>query len=188
MLKTLLNRQSIRPKYLTSPAPNKEALERAAAAAASAPSHGGLRPYRFVSVSQEQRELLADLFETASRSQGADEAKVEKTRSKALKGPGLVAFLIDIDPESKISETEQLLTAGAALENFMLALDAQGYGGIILSGSVLHDTSVQKAFTRKATEKVVAWVTMGTPVENARQERPQPETLPISDWSPSVSV
>lgn len=182
MLKTLLNRQSIRPKYLTSPAPNKEVLERAAAAAASAPSHGGLRPYRFVSVSQEQRELLADLFEAASRNQGADEAKVEKARSKALKGPGLVAFLIDIDPESKISETEQLLTAGAALENFMLALDAQGYGGIILSGSVLQDSAVQKAFTSKVTEKVVAWITMGTPMEGIKNERTIPDVLPISVW------
>ena len=181
-LSFIASRQSVRPKYLQEPAPDAEALEKAALATLSAPSHANLVPWRLVCVDQTKREHLADLFEAAARNLGADDEKAQRARSKALKGPGLVAFVLCIDKTSEVSELEQTLTAGAAMENFMLALNALGYGGIVLSGSVLNDAALQAAFCRQEGEKLVAWITVGTPVEGAFKGRAPAENLPLSAW------
>ncbi len=181
-LSLITSRQSVRPKYLAAPAPDAQALEKAVQAACSAPSHDGLLPWRFVSVAEEKRQALADLFEAAARNLGGDDDKAQRARSKALKGPGLVAFVVCIDKASEVSELEQTLTAGAALGNFMLALNAMGFGGIVLSGSVLKDAALQSAFCQKEGEQLVAWVTVGTPVEGAFKGRAPVESLPLTSW------
>lgn len=181
-LTMIASRQSVRPKYLADPAPDAEVLQKAVEAACSAPDHGCLKPWRFVAVSEDKRAALGELFEAAARRLGGDDEKAAKAKSKAVKGPGLVAFVVCIDPESKIPTLEQTLTAGAALENFLLALNAQGFGGIVLSGSVLKDEEVQKAFCKRPGETLAAWVTVGTPVEGAFKGRTPIEELPLSNW------
>lgn len=172
-------RRSTRPKYLAEPAPGADDLKQAVRAACSAPDHGSLRPWRFVSVAQDRRPALADLFEAAARRLGADDERALRTRSKALKGPGLVAFVVCL--KDGIAADDQMLTAGAALENFLLALEAMGYGGIVLSGSVLEDAQLQANFCKAPGEKLVCWITVGT-LTKAHEARPEPETLPLSDW------
>jgi len=182
LLHALLTRRSVKPKHLTTPAPTADVLATAARATLRAPDHDGLTPYRFVAVREEDREKLADLFEAAARAKTDDEEKIAKTRSKAMKGPAIVAFVISPKTESPVSETEQLLTAGAALEQFLLALKAQGFGGIVLSGSALVDAGVQAAFVKAPGEKLVAWITCGTP--DADAESPSEETRdgPLTQW------
>ena len=182
LLTAITARQSVRPKYLTTPAPDAQALSLAVQAACSAPSHECLQSWRFVSINETQRETLADLFEKAARNLGGDDEKAQRARSKALKGPGLVAFILCIDRQSKVPELEQTLTAGAALENFMLSLNALGYAGIVLSGSVLKDKELQNAFCKKDGEELVCWITVGTPVEGAFKGRQAVENLPLSAW------
>lgn len=182
LLNLITARQSVRPKYLTSPAPDTLALSSAVRAACSAPSHDALLPWRFVCIEENKRSALADLFEKAARNLGGDDQKALKARSKALKGPGLVAFVLRIDRQSTVPELEQMLTAGAALENFMLALNALGYAGIILSGSVLKDKELQKAFCKNDGEELVCWITVGTPVDGAFKGRETLENIPLSAW------
>lgn len=147
LMDTLLSRRSLKPKYLTTPTPTLEVLAHAARAALRAPDHDSLTPYRFVAIREEDREKLADLFEAAARQKTTDEEKLAKARSKAKKGPQLVAFIFSPKKEQDdVSETEQLITAGAALEQFLLALKAQGFAAIVLSGSALNAPEVQAAF------------------------------------------
>lgn len=184
ILETLQTRRSYKPKYLSNPTPSWEQLEEAARAALRAPDHGALTPYRFVVVPQESREHLADLFEHAAIRLGYDDAKVQRTRSKATKGPMLVAFITCIDPHHQIPAYEQELTAGAAMAHFLLALDAQGFGAITLSGSILEDPQLQSAFCANSTESLAGWFTIGTPdptVEKPKEARP----VPLSLWVPN---
>lgn len=148
----IASRRSLKPKLLTEPSPTDAQFARAAQAAMRAPDHGSLVPYRFVRVESEDRGRLADVFEAAAKRQGADADKQARSRSKALKGPSLVGFVFSPDTECGISLDEQFLTAGAALDQFMLALSALGFGGIVLSGSVLADDGVQAFFCRKPGE------------------------------------
>lgn len=67
-------RYSVGPKYLTLPAPSRAQLEAAVALALRSPDHRGLRPFRFVRVTDDQRDRLGGLFaaDAARRGHGAD--------------------------------------------------------------------------------------------------------------------
>lgn len=184
LMDTLLSRRSLKPKYLTTPTPTLEVLAHAARAALRAPDHDSLTPYRFVAIREEDRERLADLFEAAARQKTTDEEKLAKARSKAKKGPQLVAFIFSPKKEQDdVSETEQLITAGAALEQFLLALKAQGFAAIVLSGSALNAPEVQAAFIQSPSERVLAWITCGTAKKDAPQAEKETRDGPLSVWN-----
>ena len=133
VLNALLTRRSLKPKYLTLPFPTKDQIETAARAALRAPVHGDDFPCRFVVIPDIKRDKLAELFRSAAAMQGADQEKQERAASKAFKGPLLVAFVVNVSANG--NTTESLISAGAALEQFLLALKVQGLGAITLSGS-----------------------------------------------------
>lgn len=181
LLNALLTRHSVRPKYLAAPAPSVEVLTNCAKAALRAPDHGLLSPCRFVWIAQDKRERVAELFAAAATRQGSTPERVERTRSKALKGAGMVAFITRIRKDVPISPDEQLLTAGAALDQFLLALDAQGFGGIILSGRMLEDKELQAQFTQGSEEKMIGWIIVGTPQPGFTPD-PDTRAIPLSVW------
>lgn len=179
VLNALLTRRSLKPKYLTLPFPTKDQIETAARAALRAPVHGDDFPCRFVVIPDIKRDKLAELFRSAAAMQGADQEKQERTASKAFKGPLLVAFVVNVSANG--NTTESLISAGAALEQFLLALKVQGFGAITLSGSVLESPVLQAAFCKAPTEKLVAWITIGTPAEGVTFA-PETGEAPLSVW------
>lgn len=181
LLQAVLQRHSVRPKYLAAPAPSLEVLTNCAKAALRAPDHGLLSPCRFVWIPEEKRAAVGELFAAAAQRQGSTPERVERARSKALKGAGMVACIARIQKDVPIPEEEQLLTAGAALDQFLLALDAQGFGGIILSGRMLQDRELQTHFAKTDQEKMIGWIIVGTPQPGFT---PDPDTrdVPLSVW------
>ena len=101
-----------------------------------APDHGGLIPWRLIQFSDGQRESLATLFEQEKRRRNpsASESDLARAREHATRVPTVVAFVIAPIGDSQVPDHEQLLSAGAALGNFLFAAHALGYGAIILSG------------------------------------------------------
>ena len=112
--------------------------------------HGDDFPCRFVVIPDIKRDKLAELFRSAAAMQGADQEKQERAASKAFKGPLLVAFVVNVSANG--NTTESLISAGAALEQFLLALKVQGFGAITLSGSVLESLVLQAAFCKALRE------------------------------------
>ena len=175
----LLTRRSLKPKYLTAPAPTAEELALCARAALRAPVHGGDFPCRFVLVPEERRGELSELMRRASALAGGDEAAQERAASKAFKGPQIVAFVVD---ETAGETSEALLSAGAALDQFLLALQAMGYRAITLSGKVLKSEELQKAFCTKPGERLAGWLSVGTPAEGVEFEA-ETRDGPLSGWA-----
>ncbi len=163
LLTALLTRRSVKPKLLTAPAPSVDDLKLAARAALRAPVHHTGFACRFVLVEEAMRKTLAELLRAAALRSGADAEKAEHAASKAFKGPQIVAFVANC-PEGA-DDVESLVSAGAALEQFLLALKAMGYGAIALSGSLFQDAALQQAFCKAPGEKLVCWLTTGTPAE-----------------------
>ena len=85
--------------------------------------------------------------------------------------------------QDDVSETEQLITAGAALEQFLLALKAQGFASIVLSGLALKAPEVQAAFIQSPSEQVLAWITCGTAKEDTPQAEKETRDGPLSVWN-----
>ena len=94
----------------------------------------------------------------------------------------LIAFVARTPEDPEVSREEMLLTAGASLGQFMQALALEGFGGIVLSGSVLEDEALQKAFCSSPCEKVLAWITVGTPAQDAPTPEAETRRPPISVW------
>lgn len=179
----LARRTSIKPKYLTTPAPSMQTLEHIAQAAMRVPDHNRLVPYRYVVIDEAAREVLGQRFEEAARRRGADDEKAARARSKAKKGPMLIAFVARTPEDPEVSREEMLLTAGASLGQFMQALALEGFGGIVLSGSVLEDEMLQKSFCSDPSEKVLAWITVGTPAQDAPRGEAESREPPLSVWT-----
>ncbi len=174
---SIASRKSVNPKHQVPPAPTMDVLKRAASAAASAPCHADAFPVRFVAV--ESRERLADLFEAALPAD-ADEEKRAKARSKAMKAPMQIAvvskrFRFDVD---RRAETENAITTGAALANFLNVLHWAGYAAKVVSGRELPLVSSLCG----ESEELIAFILCGTSdeaLDKASGQHPERELLQV---------
>ena len=181
ILDALLTRRSLKPKLLQAPAPDMQTLQLCARTALRAPNHGNLPVCRFILIDEASREKLGELFRAASLRSGADEEKAARRASKALKGPMLVGFIIRRFDGAEAPLDEQLITAGAALENFLLALQACGFGAIVLSDSCREDPELKSALGIDPDETLCGWITIGTPASDG-QPVPESRPEPLSVW------
>ncbi|MEX0583738.1 MAG: nitroreductase [Sneathiella sp.] len=149
---------------LTMPAPGTEDLNVMMKAAIRAPDHCRLRPWRFLVVEGAAREKLGDIFMDAlkSRDPEAKEAMLEKERSKPLRAPMIVIVIAKVEEHPKVPVVEQILSAGAAAQNIMLAAHALGYGGIWRSGKPCFDPNVKQALGASEADQIVGFLYLGT--------------------------
>jgi nitroreductase len=163
LLEHLAQRFSVGPKHLTLPAPDASALQRAARVALRAPDHGHLQPFRFVQVEDAQRSDLASLFAQDAARRGHGAAEVERARERAYNGPALLAVVGHVRANAPdVPESEQWISIGAGLMNFLNALHLMGFGAKVLSGASVRDEVIRSAFCEPG-ETLVAWLLAGTP-------------------------
>jgi nitroreductase len=180
----LARRFSVGSKHLGLPAPSEAQWTEAAVLALRAPDHGGLRPFRFVIVGDEQRALLAELFAQDAERRGRQTGDVAKARARAHLGPGLVALVGRVrEGMADVPVTEQWVCIGAALMNFLNALHLMGFGAKALSGASVRDPAIRAAFGRP-DETLVAWVVAGTPQRSAHPKGEDDVAAAISRWRP----
>jgi nitroreductase len=184
----LLGRCSVGPKYLGGPAPDEAMLHRMVAAALRAPDHGGLVPFRFVTVASEAERLrLAGLYERAALAAGKDAEGVARERERAQEPPLLVAVIARIDEDHPVAPPhEQWMAVGGAVANFLNAAHMLGYGGKMVSGAKARDPDVAAAFCGPG-ETLVGWIVLGTPRRTMRPKpgKPEPGAL-IGPWLPGA--
>jgi nitroreductase len=110
-------------KVLKEPAPAGAALETILESASRAPDHGRLRPWRFILIESAQRGALGDLLADQMRRSkpGSTLETLERERQKAFRAPLVIVVAAIPNPEAKIPAIEQVLAAGAAAQNIMLA-------------------------------------------------------------------
>jgi nitroreductase len=182
-LELLLNRESA--LKLESPGPTNAELEVMFRSALRAPDHGRLRPWQFVVITEQKREafgvLLADSM--ARRNPRAPAEELARERGKAMRAPVIVVAAARVTKEHKIPEMEQLISAGAAAENLVLAANALGYGAMWKTGAPAYDTSVKEALGIAQDHAVVGFLYLGKQVGGGIQvPRPVPENH-VSVWA-----
>jgi nitroreductase len=172
---------------LTEPAPDADSLRIAFEAAARAPDHATLRPWRMHIIRGAARErfgaLLADVTKRDNPSASDDD--LEHAARKALRAPMIIVVSAVVKPSPKAPPVEQLLAAGAAAHSVLMALQARGFAGIWRTGGAAYDGVVKKAFGLSAEDAIVGFLYVGTakqaPPEMAR---PKPADF-VSEWSGS---
>jgi nitroreductase len=144
-------------------APTKEHLAAALEAAVRAPDHGRLRPWRFMLIEGDQRQQFGNLLAASAlrRAPGLSEGDLQRERGKAMRAPLIIVVACRIVPGTKVPAIEQLLAAGAATQNLLLALHAFGYAAAWKTGEAAYDTEVKKHLGLAADDHIVGFVYTG---------------------------
>jgi nitroreductase len=166
------SRQTILPKRLVAPGPNASQLNMILGAAASAPDHGQLLPWRFIIVPADARGLLAEQFAKAllDRDAGALPDQVEQAREKAYRSPLLMLAAVNGacgDPDVDLNE--RVVSAGSAIQNMLLMATAQGFGSALTSGKALKSIGLRKLFQLDAQDQALCFISVGTVVSRKAQ-------------------
>ncbi|OLT21151.1 hypothetical protein BJF78_08700 [Pseudonocardia sp. CNS-139] len=179
-LLALLHDRRSRPA-LAAPAPDAAQLAEILRAAATAPDHGRLRPWRFVVVDEGARSGLGDAFAAAhaDRDPTVTPADLERTRGKAHRAPMIVVVVSTPHPHPKIAMWEQRASAVCVAHGVVLAAHALGFGAMWRSGWFGTAPKVRAHLGLDDTEEVTAWVYLGTPSGPTPPPR-QPAHLPVT--------
>ena len=164
ILSFLTQRASVPAAALTEPAPSEFALEQAFTAAMTAPDHKALRPWRFIIIAHQQRESLGQLIVEASLAmdESLSDEKQAKLTQKPLRAPLIVAVVLHYQAHPKVPKSEQLMTTGIAAYNFMLALQAQQYGSVWLSGHYTNHPVLHHGLGLSVHEELQGFIYCGT--------------------------
>jgi len=162
-LHALVSRSSV--GILQAPAPTPEVLEKAFAAALRAPDHRMLRPWRFMTIQGEGLHALGELFVAASQAvkPELDETERARLRQMPLRAPMIVVAISHFTDDAKVPGWEQMLATGAAVQNFMIALHAQGFGTMWRTGPLAENARIKEGLGLDANDMIVGFVYVGTP-------------------------
>jgi len=158
-------RQTVLPKRLVEPGPDAGQTQAILAAAAAAPDHLQLLPWRFILVPAGQRATLAEVFARAlsERDPQATPEQLAQAREKAFRAPLLMLAVVDGargDPEVDLNE--RILSAGCAVQNMLLMATALGFGSALTSGKALKSDTLRACFGLDASEQALCFVSVGT--------------------------
>ena len=183
----LLQRHSTPAKELIVPAPDDAQLREILELAMHAPDHGRLCPYRFITIRGEARHALAEVFGSAVKNRDPDvsDAYLKKQKDKPLRSPLIVVVVACLRENPKVPQVEQMLSAGAAAHNVLLASNAMGFGSIWLTGDNAYDSSVSEALGLVSSEKIIGFIYLGT--ENRTWPSPPKPRVEdkITSWNKS---
>ncbi len=185
----LLRRRST--SRLTEPAPADDDLRTILRAAAAAPDHGELRPWRFVVLRGAAKDafgqVLADAYARRCRDAGSEPvpAKLDKERTKLGRAPVVLVIGAVRSDDPKIPWADQVGAAYAAAENALLAATACGFGSMWRTGEPAFDPDVKRALGLSTSDAIVGFLYLGTPVDPVPKPPHDPDLSGlVTEWSP----
>lgn len=169
-------RSTVLPKRLVAPGPDVGQLELILAAAAAAPDHGELLPWRFVLIPERSRGALAAVFEQSLRERdpSATADQCAQAREKAFRAPVLMLGIARLQggDETVLAE-ERLVSAGCAIQNMLLMATALGFGSALTSGKALQSAGLRRLFSLTVQEQALCFLSVGTALSRRpRRARP----------------
>jgi nitroreductase len=81
-----------------------------------------------------------------------------------------------------VPDEELLLSTGAAVQNFMLALHAQGFASMWRTGPLAQDEQVLRALGLGGDETIAGFIYAGTAATEPRKLSPLSVSDHVKDW------
>jgi nitroreductase len=185
-IKLLSTRSSSKAAELKAPGPSAAEIDRLLTIACRVPDHGKLTPWRFIVFEGDARLAAGDFIAGAFRAKYPDAKpeNIEFERKRLAHAPLVIAVVSRAGPHVKIPEWEQVLSAGAAAMNLVLAAHALGYGANWITGWYAYDRGVLDALGLAPHERIAGFIHIGTPSGPA-QDRTRP---PLSEIATRFST
>jgi nitroreductase len=149
---------------LAEPGPSPEDLERLLQAAARAPDHGRLKPWRLVVLEGAVREAFTAAAAEAKRARLPDMTaeQLAAEREKLSRSPTIVVVGCAVQREqTKVPEIEQVAAVSAAAQNLFLAAHDLGYGVMWKTGPAAYDPAVKATVDLRTDDHIVAIMHLG---------------------------
>lgn len=177
-MQALIDRKSTPPRLMGDVGPSDADIQDILKAAMTAPDHGAVRPWRFVVIQGEDRARLGAVFAEAlkARDPEASEEAVAKETARPLRAPVLIAILARVvHDRPNVPPVEQIVATACAAQNMLLAAEAKGFGGMLLTGKNAHDPHVRAFFGLADGDELISFLYLGRadgPLPS--KERPDP--------------
>ena len=174
-LELLKTRRSFKAAELAGPGPSAAEIDTLLTVASRVPDHGKLTPWRFIVFEGEARRAAGAAIVAAFRRQiSGRQARAGRGRARAApRAPLVIAVVSRAAPHVKIPEWEQVLSAGAAAMNLVLAAHALGYGASWITEWYAYDRAVLDALGLQPHERIAGFVHIGRP-PGPPEDRPRP--------------
>lgn len=176
---------------LAEPGPGEADLRAVLEAAAAAPDHGELRPWRFVVLAGAAKDafgaVLAGAYLARCHTAGTQptDGQVNKERTKLGRAPVVVVVAAVRVPSDAIPWAEQLAAGAAAAENALLAATALGYGSMWRTGDAASDPDIKVALGLAADDAIIGFLYLGTAADGAAKPARRPDLGGlVSHWVP----
>ena len=150
---------------LAEPGPSSRQLDQLLQAAAMAPDHGRLKPWRLIVLKDATREAFAVAAAEAKRAQlpGMTTEQLTSEREKLGRSPVIVVIGCAVNrDQTKVPEIEQVAAVGAAAQNLFLAAHDLGYGVMWKTGAAAYDPAVKATVGLRPDDHIVAIMHLGT--------------------------
>ena len=173
----LLTRRSGSAKAMTGPGPSPEQLETILQAAARAPDHGKLFPWRFIVFEGDGRARMGALLAGSLKETdpgAATEERLAQERARFLRAPVVVGVISRTRESIPIPEWEQELSAGAVCQLMLIAAHAMGFVGNWLTEWCAFHPLVKERLGLKPGERVAGYIYIGHPAAPL-EERVRPD-------------
>jgi nitroreductase len=179
-IELLSARRSTPAHKLTGPAPGEEQLAHLLTIASRVPDHGKLTPWRFIVIEGEARERLGETIAAvyAADNPAADAERLVQQRGLLSRAPLVVAVVSRASPHAKIPEWEQVLSAGAACQNLVIASNAAGFGANWITEWIAYDRRILDVLGLAPEERIAGFVHIGTAQERM-PDRPRPDLADV---------
>lgn len=182
ILEFLQQRSSV--SRLEAPAPNAQELEQIFQAASRAPDHAQLKPWRFLVIEGQGLDALGQLMaeSLAKQNCGFSERKLADIAKKPHRAPMIIVVIAVTQDFPKVPVAEQLLTAGCAAHNILLAANALNYDGMWRTGSIASDAVVREGLGLAEHEHLIGFLYIGSTKAPKKQQNPIDMQAYVDHW------
>jgi nitroreductase len=163
VIEAINSRRSVR-KMRPDPPVTKEQVETIIEAAIWAPNHYLTEPWRFVVLTGDARRKLGDAMSTALMNTSTDRPTQERLdieTNRPLSASVIIALISSPKVGNNIVLQEEMVAAGAALQNMLLAAHSLGLGAMVRTGSHAYSEAIRKFFEMREGEGLVGLVYLG---------------------------
>ncbi len=180
-LDILLKRKS--HNKLVLPAPTSKQVQDMMQAALRAPDHAQLKPWRYLIYRGESLKRLGEYFVRASllKEPALSEDKQDRIANKPLRAPMVMIAIIRLVEHRKVPEIEQILSAGASVQNLIMAAHFMNIGAIWRTGDLAFNRQLMDELGLSSNESIAGFIYLGQE-EGVKKAVPQIDQSDFVEW------